>query len=171
MTTSLICLLMKNVRFVNKPVFYFYFNVGTGLLHILGIDKFKELLGMTYKKPCYNCLAQGLSVILVIDGTGSVSGEIRAATRNSIDVNQLESNGSSQYFLSLTNIKVVNHFMKLQLMELNILIIIFFCLLIVKDRKVLESLSDTSVMKLSRDMSLKSGPVPSKLTSNYLING
>lgn len=165
---------MKNVRFINKPVFYFYFNVGTGLLHILGIDKFKELLGMTYKKPCYNSLAQGLSVILVIDGTGSVSGEIRAATRNSIDVNQLESNGSSQYFLSLTNIKVVNHFMKLQLMELNKYIYYnhtFFCLLTVKDRKTLESLSDTSVMKLSQDMSLMSGPVPSKLTSNYLING
>lgn len=87
--------------FINQPV-YIYFGVGTGLLHILGLDKFKELLGMTYKKPCYNCLAQGLSVIVVLDGTGSVRGEIRAATRNSIDANHLESNSSSHYFLSLT---------------------------------------------------------------------
>lgn len=110
----------------------FLIGEGTGLLHILGLDKFKELLGMTYKKPCYNCLAQGLSVIVVLDGTGSVSGEIRAATRNSIDANHLESN--------------------------------------IKDRTVLESLSDTIVMKLSRDKSSKSGQVPSILTTNDLIN-
>lgn len=99
---------MKNVSFINKHVFYLYFNVGTGLLHIIGIDKFKELLGMTYKKPCYNCLAQGLSVILVTDGAGSISREIRATTRSKIDANQHESNGSSYYFLFLTPVTVIN---------------------------------------------------------------
>lgn len=95
-------------EFINKHVFYLYFNVGTGLLHIIGIDKFKELLGMTYKKPCYNCLAQGLSVILVMDGAGSVSRETRATTRSNIDANQHEFNGSSYYFLFLTPLIVIN---------------------------------------------------------------
>lgn len=95
-------------EFINKHVFYLYFNVGTGLLHIIGIDKFKELLGMTYKKLCYNCLAQGLSVVLVMDGAGSVSRETRATTRSNIDANQHESSGSSYYFLFLTPVTVIN---------------------------------------------------------------
>lgn len=98
----------KEREFINKHVFYLYFNVGTGLLHIIGIDKFKELLGMTHKKLCYNCLAQGLSVILIMDGAGSVSRETRATTRSNIDANQRESSGSSYYFLFLTPVTVNN---------------------------------------------------------------
>lgn len=79
----------------------------TGLLSVLGLDKFKELLGMNYKNPCYNCLAPGLSVVFVIDDTGSMSGEIREATQISIDiVNQakfLGSNGPSNFILSTFN--------------------------------------------------------------------
>lgn len=78
---------MKNVSFINKYVFYFYFNVGIGLLYIIGIDKFKEFLGMIYKKLCYNCFVQGLFVIFVMDGVGLVSREIRVIIWSNIDVN------------------------------------------------------------------------------------
>lgn len=47
----------------------------------------------------------------------------------------------------------------------------YFCLFIVEDRKILESLNDTIVMMLSGDMSSKIGQVPSILTFNDLING
>lgn len=81
--------------------------VGTGLLSVLGIEKFKEVMGMSYKNPCYNCLASGLSVVFVIDDTGSMSGEIREATQHSIDIvnaaNQLGSNGPSNFILSTFN--------------------------------------------------------------------
>lgn len=81
--------------------------VGTGLLSVLGIEKFKEVMGMSYKNPCYNCLAPGLSVVFVIDDTGSMSGEIREATQHSIDIvnaaNQLGSNGPSNFILSTFN--------------------------------------------------------------------
>ena len=62
---------------------------------------------MNYKKPCYDCLAPGLSVVIVMDDTGSMSGEIREATQHSIDiVNQaklLGVNGPSNYVLSTFN--------------------------------------------------------------------
>ncbi|XP_061188708.1 uncharacterized protein LOC133196872 [Saccostrea echinata] len=90
-----------------QATYEFFIGNGTGLLSILGIDRFKEMLGMTYKNPCYNCLAPGLSVVFVIDDTGSMSGEIREATQHSIDiVNQaslLGSNGPSNYILSTFN--------------------------------------------------------------------
>lgn len=47
----------------------------------------------------------------------------------------------------------------------------YFCLLIVEDRKILESLNDTIVMMLSGHMSLEIRQVPSILTFNDLING
>ena len=80
---------------------------GTGLLSILGVKKFTEILGMTYKNPCYDCLAPGLSVVIVMDDTGSMSGEIREASEHSVDiVNQaifLGDHGPSNYVLSTFN--------------------------------------------------------------------
>lgn len=62
---------------------------------------------MSYKDPCYNCLGPGLSVVFVIDDTGSMGEEIREAAQHSIDiVNQakiLGSNGPSNYILSTFN--------------------------------------------------------------------
>lgn len=83
------------------------YHLGTGLLSILGLSKFKEVFGMAYKNPCYNCLAPGLSVVFVIDDTGSMSEEIGSATKVSVDiVNQaslLGPNGPSNYILSTFN--------------------------------------------------------------------
>nr|XP_022340887.1 von Willebrand factor A domain-containing protein 7-like [Crassostrea virginica] len=90
-----------------KATYDFLIGNGTGLLSILGVKKFTEILGMNYKKPCYDCLAPGLSVVIVMDDTGSMSGEIREATQHSIDiVNQaklLGVNGPSNYVLSTFN--------------------------------------------------------------------
>lgn len=90
-----------------QATYDFFVGNGTGLLSVLGIEKFKEVMGMSYKNPCYNCLAPGLSVVFVIDDTGSMSGEIMQATQHSIDiVNQaklLGSNGPSNFILSTFN--------------------------------------------------------------------
>lgn len=80
---------------------------GTGLLSILGIDKFTKILGMDYKNPCYNCLAPGLSVVFVMDDTGSMGDVIKDATRQIVNiVNQVQLlgvNGPSNYVLSTFN--------------------------------------------------------------------
>ena len=80
---------------------------GTGLLSILGIDKFTKTLGMDYKNPCYDCLAPGLSVVFVMDDTGSMGDEIKEATRQIVNiVNQVKLlgvNGPSNYVLSTFN--------------------------------------------------------------------
>lgn len=47
----------------------------------------------------------------------------------------------------------------------------YFGLLVVEDRKILESLNDTIMMKLSGEMSSEIGQIPSILTFNDLING
>lgn len=62
---------------------------------------------MNYKNPCYNCLSPGLSVVFVIDDTGSMSVEINNATAYSVDIvnqaNALGSNGPSNFILSIFN--------------------------------------------------------------------
>ena len=80
---------------------------GTGLLSILGIDRFTKTLGMDYKNPCYDCLAPGLSVVFVMDDTGSMGDEIKEATRQIVNiVNQVQLlgvKGPSNYVLSTFN--------------------------------------------------------------------
>lgn len=62
---------------------------------------------MSYENPCYNCLAPGLSVVFVIDDTGSMSLEIHNATHYSVQIvtqaKVLGSNGPSNYILSTFN--------------------------------------------------------------------
>lgn len=53
-----------------------YIIVGIGFFFVLGIDKFKEVMGMSYKNFCYNCFVLGLFVVFVIDDMGFMSGEI-----------------------------------------------------------------------------------------------
>lgn len=91
-----------------KINYYLYNELeGTGLLSILGIEKFQEILGMDYKDRCYSCLGRGLSVVFVIDDTESMGGELIEATQYSVDiVNQailLGSNGPSNFILSTIN--------------------------------------------------------------------
>lgn len=85
---------------------YYLYNEfeGTGLLAILGIEKFQDLLGMHYKDQC---LGPGLSVVFVIDDTESMGLELIQATQYSVGiVNQailLGSNGPSNFILSTIN--------------------------------------------------------------------
>lgn len=62
---------------------------------------------MHYRNPCYNCLAPGLSVVFVIDDTGSMGEEIRETAMHSVDiVNQallLGNKGPNNYILSTFN--------------------------------------------------------------------
>lgn len=94
------------VFYENRLYLYKEF-VDTGLLSLLGIEKFQEILGINYKNRCYNCLSPGLSVVFVIDDTESMGGEIREATHYSIDIvnqaNLLGSNGPSNFILSTIN--------------------------------------------------------------------
>lgn len=53
-----------------------YIIVGIGFFFVLGIEKFKEVMGMSYKNFCYNCFVLGLFVVFVIDDMGFMSGEI-----------------------------------------------------------------------------------------------
>ncbi|XP_062590451.1 von Willebrand factor A domain-containing protein 7-like [Saccostrea cucullata] len=77
----------------------------TGLLSIIGLDKTLSLLGMDYKNPCYSCLSPSLSVVFVIDDTGSMSQEILETSTRSISiVNQAQtSTAPFNYILSTFN--------------------------------------------------------------------
>lgn len=65
--------------FIEKKIFrwvFCYIIVGIGFFFVLGIEKFKEVMGMSYKNLCYNCFVLGLFVVFVIDDIGFMSGEI-----------------------------------------------------------------------------------------------
>lgn len=79
----------------------------TGLLSVLGLNTFKELLGINYINPCYNCFTRSQSLGFVVDDKGSMNGDIKDAAQRSIEIVNhavlVGSNGTSDYVLSTFN--------------------------------------------------------------------